>query len=555
MVIGLEFVQATTIGDLLARAALQWDHEALITPGYRWTFKDFDVRVNEWARALIALNVQAGDKVGILLAQDAEYLAAKFAATRIGAVAVPINARFKGRELLHVICESDMSVLLVSGGMRGSTDFLVLLHEMIPELVMATESLLKLEVAPKLRHIVVFGVHAGTSCVSEGVFWESAKSVSQSEVDVRSSRVAVRDIAIIMYTSGTTSHPKGAMLSHEALSRAAMMVGGTRQYLSSDDVIWSPLPMYHIGGTNFLLCSLIYGAKHVHVGEFNPKMAVQQLDAEGVSVALPGFDLIWMDILRTHECDPTNWKKLRMVMVAVGAPARMMEMQKQVPQAKLVSCYGATESCGFFTYGNIYDSDEIRCDRTGTPLDGLEMRLVDPETGQIVSADKLGEIWYRGYTLFSGYYNNPGATSEAIDAEGWFHSGDLGTVDDHGRLKFVSRLKDMMKVGGENVAAAEIEDFLQLHPDILTAQVVAAPDARYSEVPCAFVVKRPNAIVSADELIHFCRGKISSFKIPRYIRFVEEYPMSGTKVRKHELRARIAEELLETGITEAPKLR
>jgi fatty-acyl-CoA synthase len=250
-----------------------------------------------------------------------------------------------------------------------------------------------------------------------------------------------------------------------------------------------------------------------------------------------------------------NWKKLRMVMVAVGAPARMMEMQKQVPQAKLVSCYGATESCGFFTYGNIYDSDEIRCDRTGTPLDGLEMRLVDPETGQIVSADKLGEIWYRGYTLFSGYYNNPGATSEAIDAEGWFHSGDLGTVDDHGRLKFVSRLKDMMKVGGENVAAAEIEDFLQLHPDILTAQVVAAPDARYSEVPCAFVVKRPNAIVSADELIHFCRGKISSFKIPRYIRFVEEYPMSGTKVRKHELRARIAEELLETGITEAPKLR
>jgi fatty-acyl-CoA synthase len=153
MVIGLEFVQATTIGDLLARAALQWDHEALITPGYRWTFKDFDVRVNEWARALIALNVQAGDKVGILLAQDAEYLAAKFAATRIGAVAVPINARFKGRELLHVICESDMSVLLVSGGMRGSTDFLVLLHEMIPELVMATESLLKLEVAPKHRGI------------------------------------------------------------------------------------------------------------------------------------------------------------------------------------------------------------------------------------------------------------------------------------------------------------------------------------------------------------------------------------------------------------------
>ena len=551
----MDFVRATTLGDLLTAAANRWDREGLVTPGYRWTFREFDNRVNEWARALLALSVEPRDKVGILLTQDAEYFAAEIAITRIGAVAVPINARFKGRELSHVLRESDMSVLLVSGGMRGTTDYLALIHDVLPELQTATAPNLQLQAAPKLRHIVVFGAEANTSCVAESAFWQGANHVQQDEVDIRSSRVAVSDIAIIMYTSGTTSNPKGAMLSHEALSRAAAVVGGSRQYLQTDDIVWSPLPMYHIGGTNFLLCSLTYGAKHVHVGEFNTATAVQQLDNEAVSVALPAFDLIWMDILRVPGCNPGAWKQLRMVMIAVGAPARMMEMQKQVSQAKLVSCYGATECCGFFTYGDIRDSDEIRCERTGIPLDGLELKIVDPETEKILPFGETGEIRYRGYSLFSGYYNDPDVTRASIDSDGWFHSGDLGTVDERGRLKFVSRLKDMMKVGGENVAAAEIEDFLQLHPDVLTAQVVGAPDARYSEVACAYVVKRPDSPLTGTELIDYCRGKISTFKIPRYVRFVDEYPMSGTKVRKHELRSRIAHELSQAGITEAPKLK
>jgi fatty-acyl-CoA synthase len=551
----VDFVRATTLGDLLTAAANRWDREGLVTPGYRWTFREFDNRVNEWARALLALSVEPRDKVGILLTQDAEYFAAEIAITRIGAVAVPINARFKGRELSHVLRESDMSVLLVSGGMRGTTDYLALIHDVLPELQTATAPNLQLQAAPKLRHIVVFGAEATTSCVAESAFWQGANHVEQDEVDIRSSRVAVSDIAIIMYTSGTTSNPKGAMLSHEALSRAAAVVGGSRQYLQTDDIVWSPLPMYHIGGTNFLLCSLTYGAKHVHVGEFNTATAVQQLDNEAVSVALPAFDLIWMDILRVPGCNPGAWKQLRMVMIAVGAPARMMEMQKQVSQAKLVSCYGATECCGFFTYGDIRDSDEIRCERTGIPLDGLELKIVDPETEKILPFGETGEIRYRGYSLFSGYYNDPDITRASIDSDGWFHSGDLGTVDERGRLKFVSRLKDMMKVGGENVAAAEIEDFLQLHPDVLTAQVVGAPDARYSEVACAYVVKRPDSPLTETELIDYCRGKISTFKIPRYVRFVDEYPMSGTKVRKHELRSRIAHELSQAGITEAPKLK
>jgi len=549
-----DLVRVTTIGGLLRYAALTWTHHALVTPGCRWTYKEFDQRVDEWAKAFLALGVAHQEKVGILLAQDGEYFAAQLGAARIGAVAVPINARFKGREFLHVVRSSEMSVLLVGGGMRGTTDYVQLTREILPELERHRATTLNLVDAPKLRHIVIFGTAAEPPFLSAEQFWNEGGRVKPDAVTLRAERVAVRDVAIIMYTSGTTSSPKGAMLSHEALTRAAAAVGGPRQRLTTEDIVWSPLPMYHIGGTNFLLCSLTYGATHVHVGEFSPTQALMQLDAERISVALPAFDLIWMDILRQPGCDPTRWQKLRMVMIAVGPPTRMMEMQRLVPQAKLVSCYGATECCGFFTYGNIDDPDEVRCDRTGIPLDGLELRIIDVDSGREVGAHEVGEIHYRGYTLFSGYYNEPKVTAEAIDDSGWFHSGDLGTVDESGRLKFVSRLKDMMKVGGENVAAAEIEDFLQSHPDVLTAQVVGAPDSRYQEVPCAYVVRRPGATTSEHELINFCRGKIASFKIPRYVRFVAEYPMSGTKVRKHELRQRIADELRHAGVSVAPKM-
>jgi fatty-acyl-CoA synthase len=543
-----------TLGSLLRRAASTWSHEALVTPGFRWTFAQFDERIDDWARALLGLGVAHQEKVGILLAQDAEYFAAQLAAARIGAVAVPINARFKAREFLHVVRSSDMRVLLVDGSVRGPVNYLRVVLEAFPNLGTHRGPSLRLESAPELRHIVVFGATANEPFVSAPDFWASGDQISVGDVLKRAEAVSVRDTAIIMYTSGTTSNPKGAMLSHEALTRAAAAVGGNRQQLKPTDVVWSPLPMFHIGGTNFLLCSLTYGAKHVHVGDFSPVYAVSQLNTEGVTVALPAFDLIWMDILREPGCAPSRWNDLRMVMIAIGPPGRMMEMQKAVPQARLVSCYGATECCGFFTYGDVSDPDEIRCERTGVPLDGLELRIVDAESGQDVPAHEIGEIWYRGYTLFSGYYNDPEATSSAIDELGWFHSGDLGTVDEAGRLKFVSRLKDMMKVGGENVAAAEIEDYLQSHPDILTAQVVAAPDARYLEVPCAFVVRRVGTVVTEPDIIEFCKGKIASFKIPRYVRFVDEYPMSGTKVRKHELRQRITEELRDAGIKEAPRI-
>jgi fatty-acyl-CoA synthase len=546
-------VSVTTVGDMLRRAASTWSHEALVTPKVRWLFADFDRRVDEFARAYIAHGVQPRDKVGVLLAQEGDYYAAVFGAMRIGAIAVPINARFKGRELGHVLRSSDMRILLVTAGVRGSTDFVALIHEVLPEMDSSASATLSLSSAPELRRVVVFEGQAGKGETDGDAFLAAGATVDIGLVHAASERVSVRDIGIIMYTSGTTSSPKGAMLSHEALTRAAAVVG-SRQGLTIDDRVWNPLPMFHVGGMNFFLCSLAYGATHVHVGDFSPAGALAQIDAEDITVSLGSFDMMWMEVLRRPECDPTKWKRMRMVMIAVGAPERMREMQNKVPQAKLVSAFGATECSGFFSYGDVNDSVDIRTQWTGRPLEGLEMKIADPETGAPLPPHTVGEIQYRGYSLFSGYYKEPELTAVAIDAEGWFHSGDLGMIDENGQMKFVSRLKDMLKVGGENVAAAEIEDFLQQHPDVLNAQVVSAPDARYMEVPCAYLIMKPGSTATEAEIIDSCKGQISTFKIPRYVRFVTEYPMSGTKVKKFELRTMIAAELKSAGITEAPKI-
>jgi fatty-acyl-CoA synthase len=229
-------------------------------------------------------------------------------------------------------------------------------------------------------------------------------------------------------------------------------------------------------------------------------------------------------------------------------------MQEQLASAPQVSGFGATEACGFLTLGITDEPLDARVNTTGLPLEGMELRVVDVETERDAAPGQLGEIRYRGYARFDGYYKDPERTAEVIDADGWFHSGDMGTLDEAGRLTYVTRLKDMLKVGGENVAAAEIEGFLLTHPAVLMAQVVSAPDARYVEVPAAFVIPKPGATVTEAELIDHCLGRIATFKVPRYVRFVTEYPMSGTKVKKVELRAAIAAELAAAGITEAPKL-
>jgi fatty-acyl-CoA synthase len=547
------FIDVTTVGDCVDRAASKWDHDAMVFPGERATFPEFAARSDHFARAFIGLGLVAGDKVGIRMEQGIDYYAALVGAAKIGAVGVPVNVRFKAFELNHVIGNSDMRALIGSpdGGEVG--EHMSLLRQALPSLEWATGPDLDLAEAPLLRHIMVNGPATEPWVRGTDELEAAAARVPAGLLDARRLGVRVRDTAVLMYTSGTTAHPKGARLSHEGLVRVGVTVGRTRFALTSEDVMWTPLPLYHIGGIAFAFACLSVGATYCHNGRFDAGVGARQLRDERCTIAIPAFEMLWMAVLDDPDFNADELPALRLVF-NVGIPERLRQLQERVPGAVQVSGFGMTESCSFLTLGEVGDSLDDRVNTTGRPLPGLQVKIVDPESGAEAAPGEIGEIVFRGWSTFDGYYNDPERNSEVFDEDGWFRSGDLGSLDANGRLRYSARLKDMMKVGGENVAAAEVEGFLLRHESIAVAQVVAAPDARYDQVAAAYIQLVPGAEATEHEIIEFCLGSISTFKVPRYVRFVDEWPMSGTKIKKYVLRDQIAAELEAAGITEAPRL-
>jgi fatty-acyl-CoA synthase len=383
---------------------------------------------------------------------------------------------------------------------------------------------------------------------------ELPPGVPDAHVELAQESVRVRDTAVLVYTSGTTAAPKGAMLSHEALTRLADGIG-ERKRLTPDDRVWTAIPLFHGGGITFALSCLAAGAPFVHPGHFDPSTTLEYLRDERVTVALAAFETIWMPVLDRPDFAAFDLSRIRLVM-AVGVPERLRDMATRLPDAVHVSCVAMTESSAFLTLNHLDDPPEARATTGGHPMPGMRCRVVDPETGADQPPGVPGELLFRGPNAFDGYFRDPEHTAAVIDAGGWFHSGDLVVADTEGRLTFRSRLKDMLKVGGENVAAAEVEDHLLGHPAVSVVAVVAAPDARYVEVPAAFVQLKAGATASEQELVDFCVGRIASYRVPRYVRFLTaaEWPMSGTKIKKYVLRERIAAELATAGITEAPKV-
>jgi fatty-acyl-CoA synthase len=474
------------VPELVDRAASKWpDTEALVWPDERLTFGEFAARTRACARALHAEGVRPGDRVGVLMPNRPGMLVVIYGAMRLGAIPVPINSRYKEREVAYVV------------------------------------------------------EHAGMKLVVR-------EEPSADGEDVN----APRDPAMIMYTSGTTSHPKGCLISHESLVRTGRIFGEQRFPMRHGDRMWDPLPLFHLASILPFNGCLATGATYVGLEHFEPGAALGML--EQCTVAFAAFDLIWAAVLDHPEFASTDLSKLRLVNVN-GVPERLRLFAARTPWLTLISPYGGTEGGGVLALSHLDDALEHRVGSAGRPFAGMEVRIVDAEGAEVPAGDR-GEITYRGPALFDGYYKDPEQTAAVIDADGFFHTGDQGVVDADGRLSFIGRLKDMLKVGGENVAAAEIEGFLAEHPAIAEVQVVAAPDERYQEVACAFVMLRSGTSLELDEVIEHCYGRIASYKIPRYLRIVEEWPMSGTKIQKFKLREQIAAELAQAGVRSAPKL-
>ncbi len=525
-----------TLPDHVDRAARHWpDTEALVFGSERLTFAQFAEHTRRVARGLLALGVTPGQRVGVFMQNVPDMLVAIYGAARTGAMAVPINGRFKARELGYVVSHAGVEVLVASAAYGD------LVQEALGD-----------SGAPALRHLVIHGAEPGA-----GLGWtdmlEGGRSVDQRELDQRQQRIAVRDTALLMYTSGTTANPKGCLISHESLVRTGRIFGLGRFPTRHGDRVWDPLPLFHLASILPFNGCLETGATYVGMVHFDAGEALSVLESERCTCAFPAFDLIWIAVQDHPRFARTDLSRIRLVNVN-GVPEKLSLMAAKTPWLTQISPYGATEGGGVLALSHLDDALEHRVGSAGRPFAGMEVRIADPDTGAELPIGERGEITYRGPALFDGYYKQPEETAAAFDADGFFHSGDLGKVDADGRLTFIGRLKDMLKVGGENVAAAEIEGFLAEHPAIAEVQVVAAPDERYVEVPCAYVVLRPGATLEYDELLSYCHGRVATYKIPRYLRVVTEWPMSGTKIQKFRLRNEIASELEAAGIRSAPKI-
>jgi fatty-acyl-CoA synthase len=349
----------------------------------------------------------------------------------------------------------------------------------------------------------------------------------------------------MLYTSGTTANPKGCLITHEAMVRNSLALGRHRYRLTHADRMWSPLPMFHIAAVLPMLAIFDVGGTYLTMGYFDAGVALAMLDRYKVTALYPSFVTIMQGLIYHPTFATTDLSSVKLMNsnFAVQPPGVAEPIMQAMPQALQVGSFGMTEAAGTVCTGAWDEPETQRITRLGRPLPGLQIRIVNPETGQDVKAGLRGEVLVRGYSLFNGYFKDAEKTAQALDPAGWFHTGDIGSVDDAGTVMFHGRFKDMLKVGGENVAAAEIEGLLGRHPAVKLAQVVGIPDAKYVEVPAAFVELKPGETAAEKDLIEFCRREIASFKVPRIVRFVQEWPMSSSKIQKFRLRTALVQEL------------
>ncbi|MFN3642753.1 MAG: AMP-binding protein [Gemmobacter sp.] len=536
------FTAVTTIGDVLLRAAQAMpDKDGLVFPDRRSSFSELSAGARARARGLRALGIEPGDHVGVLLPSSIECVESLFAIALIGAVAVPVNARYRSHELRYVVENADLVALVTQGRVAEQVDFIARLTEAFPALAgAASDAALSLPEAPRLRHLILTDKASAPGFLSAAAFEAAATAVPEAEVERLRRGVRVRDTGLILYTSGTTSQPKGCMISHEALVRTGQSLA-LRYAMTDADVFWSPLPMFHIGAIFPLCAAWSVGSTYLSMQYFDAATALEMIERERATVTYPSFGTFIADMIHHPDFDRRDLSSVRLMngnMAMQPVPFREA-LKARMPGAIQVGTYGMTETAGTVTTSHPSDDYRARTERLGRPFDGLEVRILGAD-GRICGVGEIGEITVRGFSLLTGYYKDAAKTAEALRG-GWFHTGDLGALDAEGTLMFHGRLKDMLKVGGENVAAQEIEAIVGTHPAVKLCQVVGRPDARLAEVPVAFVELKPGATATAEDIIGFCKGQIASFKVPRDVRFVAEWPMSASKIQKFRLKEMLGE--------------
>ena len=543
-----EWFDKQTIGELINQAAERFgSREALVYEGQRWTFDEFRDEIDRVARALIGLGVQPGDKVSLWMPNRAEWLFLFGAVAKIGAVLVPINTRFRTTDMEYLVNHSDSAVLILMDR-SGPVDFSAMLGEVAPEIADGDPANLQPAAFPALRNVIMLGDSRPAGAIGWEAMLAGADEVPVEELTHREAAVTPDDTFLLMYTSGTTGFPKGVMHCHNPIR--TVVDAANRMGFSPRDTILMYLPLFHCFGIyEGPLMSWITGARMILTTLFDAGETLRLLESERATV-MNGFDSHFFDLVNHPDIDRVDKSSLRTILFAAGMassePTARLAQEKLCPT---LSAWGMTEVGVGATRSYLDAPIDDRCTESGHPLPGYEFKVIDPDTGETLPPSAMGELCVRGYAMMQGYYKRPEATAETIDDDGWFHTGDVATIRDDNSVRFMGRYKDLLKVGGENVDPTEVEAFLLAHPAVNKVQVVGVPDARLSEVACACVVVEPGQAITESDLDSYCRGKMATFKIPRHLVVVDDYPMTSSgKVQKYLLRQMAAESLgLTTG--------
>ncbi|MEX2118052.1 MAG: AMP-binding protein [Pirellulales bacterium] len=541
------WVDGLTIGEVLARTAARHpDLDCLVFGqlGLRLSWREFDARVTEAARGLAALGIERGQHVAVWATNVPEWVILQFATARIGALLVTINPAYRPFELKYVLRQSDAVALFLVDRFKTS-DYYAMLAEVCPEFPQAQPGRLDSNEFPCLRWVVALKSPTPAGAISWSEMCRRGRAQGKHAAALEA-RLDPNDAINIQYTSGTTGFPKAATLSHRNLLLNAFYVGQC-QALTEADRICIPVPFYHCFGCVLgTLCSAVYGAAMIVPAEsFNPAATLEAIERDRAT-SIYGVPTMFIAQLQDPTFAGRDLSSLRTGIMA-GSPCPI-EVMRQVIDAMgarhMTIAYGQTEASPVVTQTRINDPLELRVETVGRPLPGVEVKLIDPATGATLGDNQQGELCSRGHVVMLGYYKNPDATAAAIDAEGWLHSGDLAVRLPNGYYKITGRIKDMVIRGGENIYPREIEEFLFTHPAVEQAAVVGVPDPKYVEELCAWIRLKEGSRSSEDEIRQFCRAKLAHYKVPRYVKFVEQFPQTVTgKIQKFKIREQMIAEL------------
>jgi len=542
------WVDGLTIGQVLAETArLHADRDALVFPaaGLQLSFRQFFAQVEAAARGLLALGIESGQHVAIWGTNVPEWVVLQFATARIGAVLVTINPAYRPFELQYVLNQSDSVALFLVERFKSS-DYFAMLAEVCPALAATEPGHLDSEAFPRLRWVVSLESTAPAGGITWSAMNERGQAVPAGRVAEIAATLQANQPINIQYTSGTTGFPKAATLSHRNLLMNAFYVGGCQE-ITAADRICIPVPFYHCFGCVLgTMCAVVHGAAMiVPAPSFDPKATLDAIERHRAT-AVYGVPTMYIAQLQELDAKPRDLSSLRTGIMS-GSPCPI-EIMKQVVDRmgirQITIAYGQTEASPVITQTRVDDPLSLRVETVGRPLPGVEVKIVDPATGDELPDNQSGELCARGHVVMLGYYKNPEATRGAIDADGWLHTGDLALRLPSGYFRITGRLKDLVIRGGENIYPREIEEFLFTHPAIEQASVVGVPDRKYVEELCAWVKLKCGCQATADEIRQFCRASLAHYKVPRYIKFVDSFPQTVTgKIQKYKIRETMIGEL------------